>query len=164
MAGDFLYLSRHSFWGTGPESRKVQENHSSHWECNPVPPYHLWWEKKYYPGITRSFRGQTELNSASNQNLCHQHQACVKLQSVVRLLLLTDPSALPPPISFPSPSVTLFAYSLCVSPCMSAVVLYVLLYFSRYFTVRLKILCFLCYLCEYYKPITVQCYIADCVS
>ena len=46
----------------------------------------------------------------------------------------------------------------------------VLLYFSRYCTVRLKMfifcVCFLWtyYLCEkYYKPITVQYYIADCV-
>ena len=46
----------------------------------------------------------------------------------------------------------------------------VLLYFSRYCTVRLKMFYFWClffiyYLCEeYYKPITVQCCIADCVS
>ena len=44
----------------------------------------------------------------------------------------------------------------------------VLLYFSRYCTVRLKMfifcLFFMYYLCKkYYKPITVQYYIADCV-
>ena len=53
---------------------------------------------------------------------------------------------------------------------MPAVVLYVLLYFSRYRTVWLKCLFFVClffvyYLCEkYYRPITVQYYIADCVG
>ena len=46
----------------------------------------------------------------------------------------------------------------------------VVLYFSRYCTVRLNMFYFLClffmyYLCERcYKPITVQYYIADCVS
>ena len=63
-------------------------------------------------------------------------------------------------------SVTLLARPLTASPCMPAVVLY----FTRYCTVRLKLFYFLClifvyYLCEeYYKPITVQYYIAACVS
>ena len=74
-----------------------------------------------------------------------------------------DPSALPSPTS----SSCLFTrcqplYASCYT---------VLLYFSRYCTVRLKMFSlFLClfvtyYLCEkYYKPITVQYCIADCVS
>ena len=47
----------------------------------------------------------------------------------------------------------------------------VLLYFSRYYTVRLKCfiyflhLFFMYYLCEkYYKSVTVQSYVASCVS
>ena len=45
----------------------------------------------------------------------------------------------------------------------------VLLYFSRYHTVRLEMFYFLHFLCttfceKYYKLITVQCYIANCVS
>ena len=60
----------------------------------------------------------------------------------------------------------------CLEASLKATVMQlVLLYFSRYCTVRLKcFLSFLClffmyYLCEkYYKPITVQYYITDCVS
>ena len=76
------------------------------------------------------------------------------------------PSALPAPTSSPSSIVTLLACPLDASPCVPAAVLY----FTRYCTVRLKLFYFLClifvyYLCEeYYKPITVQYYIAACVS
>ena len=61
-------------------------------------------------------------------------------------------------------SVTLLACWLDASPCMPAVVL-------CYCTVRLKnvffILCLFCMYClceKYYNPITIQHYIADCVS
>ena len=72
-----------------------------------------------------------------------------------------SPSALPlpPPVSNSSGLFTR-CKSLYVSCCT------VLLYFSRNCVVRLKmfIFCvFMYYLCEkYYKPILVQCYIADC--
>ena len=101
----------------------------------------------------------------------HQCQARVKLQLALRLLLLTilQPYHLPPPLPSPvSNSSCLFPWCqpLDASCCTG------LLYFSRYCTVRLKVfslflgcLSFMYYLCEKcYKPITVQYYIADCVS
>ena len=73
-----------------------------------------------------------------------------------------NPSALPSPTPSLLQSVALLACSLHTSPWMPAVVLY-------YSTVRLKCLFYflfvMYYLCEkYYKLITVQYYIADCVS
>ena len=95
----------------------------------------------------------------------------MKLQLALRLLLLTIlqlchlPPPLPPPVSNSSCLFTQ-CQPLYASCCT------VLLNFSRYCTVRLKMfslflvsLFFMYYLCEkYYKPITVQYYIADCVS
>ena len=82
---------------------------------------------------------------------------------ILQLYHLQPP--LPPLVSNPSCLFTL-CQPLYASCCT------VLLYFSRYCTVRLKMfslfLCllgFMYYLYEkYYKPITVQYYIADCVS
>ena len=77
-----------------------------------------------------------------------------------------DPSALPSPTSLLQ-SVNLLVSSPDASPWMLAVGPY---YFSRHWTVRLKMFYFLCSiftycLCEkYHKPITRQCYIANCVS
>ena len=91
----------------------------------------------------------------------------VSLQLALRLLLLTIrqlhhlPPPLPPPVGNSS---CLF------SPCQPLYASYctVLLCFSRYYIVRLKMFYFLCflmyYLCEKYKPMTVQYYIANCVS
>ena len=91
------------------------------------------------------------------------------MQLALHLLLLTilQLYRLPPPLPTPvSNSACLFTrcQPLYASCCTG------LLYFSRYCTVRFKMFYFLClffmyYLCEkYYKPITVQYYIADCVS
>ena len=108
------------------------------------------------------------MNSARNQNLCHQPQARGKLQLALCLLLLTIfplyslPPPLPPPVSNSS---CLFTRcqpldASCTAP----------LFFSRYCAVRLKmffsIFCvFFHVLCEKsYKPITGQYYTADCVS
>ena len=95
----------------------------------------------------------------------------MKLQLALRLLLLTTLQLyhLPPPLpSAVSNSSCLFTrcqplYATCWT---------VLPYFSRYCTVRLKMfslffVCLFCmyYLCENYcKPITVQYYVANCVS
>ena len=82
-------------------------------------------------------RGEIELNPARNQNLCHQHQAWVKLQLALRLLLPTIlqlyhlPPPLPPPVSSSSYLFTR-CQPLCASCCTA------LLYFSRDYTVRLK--------------------------
>ena len=118
-------------------------------------------------------RGWIELNPARNKNLCHQRQAWVKLQLALRLLLLTIlqlyhlPPPLPPPVSNSS-----CLFTRCQP--LDATCCTVPLYFSRSCTVRLKMLssffvfvflCIMYYLCEkYYKPITVDYYIADCVS
>ena len=79
-----------------------------------------------------------------------------------------DPSALPSPTPSPplsnSPCLFTRCQPLYASCCTG------LLYFSRHCTVRFKIFYFLClffmyYFCEkYYKPITVQCYMAYCVT
>ena len=109
------------------------------------------------------------MNFQRFKTVFHQRQAWVKLQLALRLLLLTilQLCHLPPPLPVPaSNSSCLFTrcQPLDASCCS------VLLYFSRYCTVRLKtfsfFVCFLMYyLCEkYYKPITIQYYIADCVS
>ena len=115
------------------------------------------------------FKRVDRIESARNQNLCHECQAWVTLQLVLHLLLLTIlqlchlPPPLPPPVSNSSCLFTR-CQPLCASCCT------VLLYFSRYCIVRLKMFYFLClffkyYLCEkYYKTITVQYYTADCVS
>ena len=100
----------------------------------------------------------------------HQRQVWVKLQLALHLLLLMIlqlchlPPPLPPPVSNSSCLFTQ-CQPLYASCCT------VLLYFSRHCTVRLKmfslffVLFFMYYLYEkYYKPITVQYYIADCVS
>ena len=77
-----------------------------------------------------------------------------------------DPSALP--TSSPSPASNSCLFSQCQP--LNASCKIVLLYFSRYCTVRLEmsIFCvcsFMYYLREkYYKPITVQYYIADHVN
>ena len=93
----------------------------------------------------------------------HQHQAWVKLQLALRLLLLTILQLyhLPPPLLPPvSNSSCLFTrcQPLYASCCT------VLLYFPKMFS--LFFVCFfMYYLCEkYYKPITVRYYIADCVN
>ena len=94
----------------------------------------------------------------------------MKLQLALRLplLMILQLYHLPPPLPLPvtnSSSLFTRCQPLYASCCT------VLLYFSRYCTVRLKMFIFcIClfvmyYLCEkYYKPITVQYYIADRVS
>ena len=71
---------------------------------------------------------------------------------------------IPPPVSNSS-----FPFTWCQP--LDASCCTVLLYFSKYCTVRFKmfslllVFLFIYYLWEkYYKPITVQCYVADCVS
>ena len=140
---------------------------------NAMQCYHVTYDEKKRPttqtSLDRFFKRVIELNLARNQNLCHQRQAWVKLQLALRLLSLMILQLYHPPPPFPPPvsnSSCLFTrcqplYANCCT---------VLLYFSRYCTVRLKMFYFLClffryYLCEkYYKPITVQYYVSDCVS
>ena len=89
--------------------------------------------------------------------------ACPQSPIAAILQLYHLPPPLPPPVSNSSCLFTQ-CQPLDASCCT------VLLYFSRDCTVRLKMFHFLClffmyYLCEkYYKPITAQYYIADCVS
>ena len=91
----------------------------------------------------------------------------MKLQLALHLLLLTILQLyyLPPP---PSPPVSNSSCLFTRCQPLYASCCTVLLYFSRYCSVRLKmfyLFIFMYYLCEkYYKPITVQYYIADCVS
>ena len=61
--------------------------------------------------------------SRRDQNLCHQHPVCVKLQLALCLLLLTilQLSHRSPPLP---PPVTHLTCSLDASPCMPAVILY----------------------------------------
>ena len=75
----------------------------------------------------------------------HQHQAWVKSQLVLRLLLLVailQLCHLPPPLS---PPVTLLPSSLDATP--DARHCTVLQYFSRYCTIRLKISLCVCFIC-----------------
>ena len=99
----------------------------------------------------------------------HQHQAWVKLQLVLRLLLLTIlqlyhlPPPFPPPVSNSS-----FLFTRCQPLYASCCT--VLLYFSRYCIVRLKmfslffVFVFLCIICVKSTINLLQYYIADCVS
>ena len=114
-----------------------------------------------------------KLQTFKDANVCshvQSHKEWVKLQLALHLLLLMIlqlyhlPPPLPPPASNSSCLFTRCQplYASCYT---------VLLYFSRYCTVRVKMfifcicLFFMYFLCEkYYKPITVQYYIADCVS
>ena len=102
----------------------------------------------YEPSILQTFRDASvllpryhwiifsrvwiELNPARNQNLCHQHQAWVKLHLALHLFLLTilPLYQLPPPVSNTSRLFT-GCRPLCASCCT------VLLYFSRYHTIGL---------------------------
>ena len=90
----------------------------------------------------------------------------VSLMSEVNEIAACPPSAIadhcscPPSLHLFSPlqSVTLPACSLNVSPCLPAVVLYYCAFLFLHFI-------FTYYLCEkYYKPTTIQYYIANCVS
>ena len=109
-----------------------------------------------------------ELNPA--RNLCHQNQVWVKLQLAIHLLLLIIfhlypfSPLLPPQVS--NFSCLFIRWQTLYASCCT-----ILLYFLSYCTIRFKIFsCFLClffmyYLCEkYYKLITVQYYIFDCVN
>ena len=95
-----------------------------------------------------------------SQNLCHQHQASVKLQPPSISYWRWSFSS---PISHLLQSVTLLACSL--NACWT-----VRLYFSRYCTIRFKIFSLpfvfvFMYLCEMcYKSMTAQYYVASCVS
>ena len=133
---------------------------------------HLWWAKELlprHPWVIFS-RGYIELNAASNQNLCHQHEIWLKLQLAFCLLLLAILQLyhLPPSLPFPvSNTSCLFTRRQPLyASCYTA-----LLDFSRYCTVRFKrfslffVCVFMYYLCEkYFKSIIVQCYITYCVS
>ena len=96
----------------------------------------------------------------------HQHQMLVTLQLVLCLLLLkmwSSSSTLSHLLSFLQ-SVILLSCSLSASCCI------ILLYISKYYTYKIKNVSFIfcvsfLYLYEkYYKPITVQYYMAGCVS
>ena len=108
---------------------------------------------------------EMHLLPAKNQNLCHPFQGWVKLQLALHLLLLKilqlyhfSPPLLPP--------ITLLDHSLNASPWKPATVLIQVLYCK--IKKILNLLCFLAfvyYVCEmYYKLITTQYYIANCVS
>ena len=104
---------------------------------------------------------------------------CVSLMSGVSKVTACPPPPiatilqlyhLPPPL--PPPSVTLLTCSLDASCCVPAVEVTTVLLKVLYRKIKDVFFVFLCvclffkyYLCEMYcKPITVQCYIANCVS
>ena len=108
--------------------------------------------------------------SARTQNLCHQHQAWVKQQLALHLLLLATlplyhlPPPLPPPASNPS-----CLFTRCQPLCACCFVHYCT---SQGTVCKIKnisfVLCvclfFMYHLCEeYYKPITVWYHLANCV-
>ena len=99
--------------------------------------------------------------------MCHQCQAWVKLQLALHLLLMMiHQFFLLPPLSLLQ-SVTFCLFSGCQSLCASCCT--VVLYFLRYCTETLKMsyLLFVFYVLfvwKYYKPITVQDFIANRVS
>ena len=105
--------------------------------------------------------------SSKEPDLCHQCQAWVKLQLALHLLLLMiHQLSLLPPLSLLQ-SVTLCLFSGCQSLCANCCT--IVLYFLRYCTETLKMsyLLFVLYILfvwKYYKPITVQDCIANCVS
>ena len=119
--------------------------------------------------LDRFFKTVDRIESSKEPEPVPSMSAVCEIAACPRLLLLTIlqlyrlPPPLPPPVSNSSCLFTR-CQPLCASCCTA------LLYFSRYCTVRLKRFYFLClffiyYLCEKcYKPITVQYYIADCVS
>ena len=96
------------------------------------------------------------MNPARSQNLCHQHQASVKLQLVFHLLFSLQLCHLLPPLTPPgSNSSCLFTQCQPLyAKCCTA--------FFKALTVRLKFFSsfsafFMYNLCEkYYKPITVE--------
>ena len=96
---------------------------------------------------------------------CHGlHPLQVAVQLALRLLLLMTLQLyhLPPP--FPPPSVTLLACSLDASPWCQLLHCTTVLFEVLYCKMK-NVYFFMSYLCEkYYKSITVQYYMADCVS
>ena len=104
------------------------------------------------------------MNLVRNQNLSHQHQLWVRLQ-LAPCSIAVDPSALhlppliPPPVSNSSCQFT-HCQLLDASSCPT------LLYFSRYYKIKnVFFFCFyILFVWKYYKPTTVQYYIADYVS
>ena len=104
-------------------------------------------------------KGWTELNPGRNQNLCHPHQAWVKLQLPLHLGADAS-SALPSPLSPPiSKSSCLFTQ--CQPPCASCCTVLLLYCKVKYVFFNLNMFSFSClfymYLCEkYFKPVTVQ--------
>ena len=120
----FIWGGTVSFWGTGPEYRKVHEGCSIHSECNPMLPCHLRWEEKRPPtqtsldGFIKFYLLQIGLNLAGNENLCHQHQAWVRLQLAVCVLLLMVLQLYHLPLSLsPAVSNLLPVHSLSASVC-----------------------------------------------
>ena len=89
----------------GPECRMVHKCCSSHSECNPVLPSHLWKKKKEATWASLgSFLKRVD-RTESSQSLCPQCQEWVKLQLALHLLLLMIlqlyqlPPLLPPSVS-----------------------------------------------------------------
>ena len=166
--GDFLWGGTVSFWGIGPEHGMVHKGCSSCSEGNPVLLCPLWWEQKnYYPDITGHFFKWVDRTESSREPEPVPSTSGVKLQLAFHLLMLGILRLyhLPPPLCSVSNSA-------CLStPCqpLYASCCTVLLYLSRFFTVRFKmfsffVFVFMHYLCEkYYKPITVQTILANCV-
>ena len=142
----------------------VHEGYSSRSECNPV----LWWEKKRattWSSLDHFFQKVDRIDSSKEPELVpstsgrSEIAACPYLQSLMIIQLYHLSPPLLPLVSNSSCLFTPWCQTRYASCCI------VLLYFSRYCTVRLKIFYFLFYLCEkYYKPVSIQYYIAGCVS
>ena len=158
-------------WDTGPERTVVHEGCSSRSECNPVHQHHLWREKKeLLPDITGSFIQQGKQNWIQQGtrtyaiNVRHEWRCSLPSISCCWWPFSSTISHLLSLLQ----SVTHLICSLNASPCIPAIlycttVLIKVLYYKNVFCILC--LSFVHYLCEkYYKPITVQYYIADCGS
>ena len=94
-------------------------------------------------------KGETELNPARNQNLCHQCQAQVKSQLALHLLLQRTLSSTISHLLSLLQAVTLLACALDPSPCMPAAVLYNCTLFKVLYG-KIKSAYFLCLFFMYY--------------
>ena len=153
------------FCGTGPKLRTTHKGCSSHSECSPLLLCHLWQEEKRAATSTsldHCFKGVDAVESSRTYVVSVRCEWNPSLLHIL-LLLTSQLHHLPPPP-------LLWAETLPPVHSVPAPVCQ-LLYFARHCTVKLKMfslfLClfFMYYLCEnYYKPVTVQNYVDNCVS
>ena len=139
-----------SFWGIGPKRRMIQEGCSSHSECNSGLLCHLWWEKKellprhhwviFFKRVDKieSIKEPEPVPLASDVS---EISACPPSVG-------DDPSALPSPAPLPPPGSNSSGLFTGCQPLYASCCT-ILLYFSRYWTLKVVIICLL--LCIVWK-------------